>query len=128
METDTKFLQEELEQFRKEKEEVRAIIGQIGGVESAKRHHAINIGFLVIVLALFALDVGHVLGFHVPLPPMFSLALGVFLVSIKIVWMVHTQTKVGHFQFWVLSSIEYRVNDVANRLREIEGMMRADDA
>ena len=43
METDTKFLREELEQFRKEKEEVRAIIGQIGGIESAKRHHAINI-------------------------------------------------------------------------------------
>ena len=122
METDTTFLQEELEQFRQEKEQIRAIVGQIGGVYSRKRDTVINVAFILAIAILFALDLlRHVLEFPVPLPAMFSLELGVLLVSIKIIWMIHKQTKVEHFQFWILSSIEFRLNDVANRIREIEG-------
>ena len=46
--------------------------------------------------------------------------LGILLVSVKIVWMIHKQTKVEHFQFWILNSIEFRLNDLSNRLRSIE--------
>ena len=120
-ETDSISLQKELEQFQKEKEHIRTVIGQIGGVGATKRDRRINVIFIVAVALLFVLDVlRHLLSFSVPLPPMFSLELGVLLVSIKIVWMIHKQTKVEHFQFWILSSIEFRLNDLGNQLRQME--------
>ena len=114
-------LQEELEQFRREKEQIRAILGQVGGVGSAKRDLVVNVAFITALVVFFVLDVlRHVLGLDVPLPAMFSIELGVLMVSTKIVWMIYKQTKVEHFQFWILSSIEFRLNDVAKRVRAVE--------
>ena len=126
-EGDTKHLQEELEQVHREKEQIRALLGQIGGARSAKRDTLINIAFVVAVLALLLLDVlRHLLKLSVPLPAMFSLELGVLLVSIKIIWMIHRQSKVEHFQFWILSSIEFRLNDLAKQTREMDRILRGE--
>ncbi len=38
----------------------------------------------------------------------------------KSIWMMHKSTKVEHFQFWILNSIEFRLNDVAKQLRNLE--------
>ena len=112
---------EELEQFRKEKERIRYLVGQIGGKESQQRDHIINIIFIIALVILFIFDLlRHIFHIPVPLPQMFSLELAVLLVSAKIIWMIHKGTKVEHFQFWVLNSIEFRLNDVAKRIREIE--------
>ena len=120
-EMDPKELMEELEQFRKEKERIRMLVGQIGGKHSQKRDHIINIGFIIAMVILFLLDLlRHMFHIDVPLPQMFSIELAVLLVSIKIIWMIHKGTKVEHFQFWVLNSIEFRLNDVTKRLREID--------
>ncbi len=120
-EMDPKELMEELEQFRKEKERIRMLVGQIGGKHSQKRDHIMNIGFIIIMVVLFLLDIlRHVFHVNVPLPQMFSIELAVLLVSVKIIWMIHKGTKVEHFQFWVLNSIEFRLNDVTKRLREID--------
>lgn len=114
-------LQEELERFRKEKEKVRALIGQVGGKGSARRDKIANIVFLVAIVVLFAVDVTrHLLGIHVPLPPLFSLEIGILLVSIKVIWMIHKQSRVEHFQFWILNSIEFRVTELARKMRNIE--------
>ncbi|MFA7257867.1 MAG: hypothetical protein WC047_09875 [Kiritimatiellales bacterium] len=119
--TDHAVLLEELEQFRKEKERIRMLVGQIGGKHSQRRDHLINIGFIVAMVFLFCLDLlRHLFHIDVPLPQMFSVELAVLLVSIKIIWMIHKGTKVEHFQFWVLNSIEFRLNDVAKHIREIE--------
>ncbi len=120
-EMDPKELMEELEQFRKEKERIRMLVGQIGGKHSQKRDHIINIGFIVAMVVLFLLDLlRHMFHIDVPLPQMFSIELAVLLVSVKIIWMIHKGSKVEHFQFWVLNSIEFRLNDVTKRLREID--------
>jgi hypothetical protein len=118
-------LQNELEQFRKEKEQIRAIVGEIGGKQSAKRDRIINVIFIIAIGSLFALDALHyyVPGFPSLLPELFSIEVAVLLVSIKIIWMIHKQSKVEHFQFWILSSIEYRVNHIAKRLNEIEELI-----
>ncbi len=114
-------LLEELEQFRKEKERIRMLVGQIGGKHSQKHDQYMNIGFIIAIVILFFLDIlRHVFHINVPLPPMFSIELAVLLVSVKIIWMIHRGTKVEHFQFWVLNSIEFRLNDVTKRLREID--------
>ena len=117
----TQSLQEELEQFRREKEQIRAIVGQIGGVQASRRDLVVNVVFIGAIVVLFALDVlRHLLGFHIPLPPMFSIELGVLLVSIKIIWMIYRQGRVEHFQFWILSSIEFRLNDLAKQMRQMQ--------
>lgn len=124
-ESDLKTLQKELEQFRQEKEKIRNIVCQIGGVKATKRDRMINIIFLLSLAALFLLDVlRHFLGIHIALPALFSLELGILLVSIKIIWMIHKQAKVEHFQFWILHSIEFRLNDLSQRFRHIEGRFK----
>jgi hypothetical protein len=118
---DTHSLEEEVEQFRQEKEKIRELVGRIGGTASSKRDRGINLAFITAIAALFILDaLRHLLGWSIPLPPIFSIELGVLLVSVKIVWMIHKQTRVEHFQFWILNSIEFRLNDVAKRMRELE--------
>lgn len=124
---DPKALMEELEQFRKEKERIRHLVGQIGGKHSQKHDHYMNIGFIVAMVILFLLDIlRHVFHINVPLPQMFSIELAVLLVSIKIIWMIHKGTKVEHFQFWVLNSIEFRLNDLSKQIRAIEKTLSAE--
>jgi len=120
-------LLEELEPFRKEKERIRMLVGQIGGKHSQKHDQYINIGFIIAMVGLFLLDIlRHMFHINVPLPQMFSIELAVLLVSMKIIWMIHRGTKVEHFKFWVLNSIEFRLNDVAKRLREIDMKLSSD--
>jgi len=124
---DPEALLEELEQFRKEKERIRMLVGQIGGKHSQRKDNIINIVFIIAMVALFVLDLmRHLFHINVPLPQMFSIELAVLLVSIKIIWMIHRGTKVEHFQFWVLNSIEFRLNDVTKRLREIDKKLSAE--
>ena len=118
---DTDRLQEELAQYRQEKEKIRRLVGQIGGVASSRRDRVMNGMFLVAIGLLLVIDVlRHLLGWNLPLPALFSLELGVLLVSIKIIWMIHRSTKVEHFQFWILNTIEFRLNEISKKISAIE--------
>ncbi len=124
METNSRVLQEELEQYRKEKEKIRDLVGQIGGVASARRDKIFNIIFISAICVLFFMDtLRHLLGISIPLSPLFSVELGLLLVSIKIIWMIYKQAKVEHFQFWILNSIEFRVNAISKQLYEIKAKL-----
>ena len=124
-EEQTEALREEIEHYCSEKERIRNLIGQIGGKASARRDRYVNAVFVLALAVLVTLDIlRHTVHLPVPLPPLFSLELGIFLVSIKIVWMIHRQTKVEHFQFWMLNSIEFRLNDLARQLRELEERLK----
>jgi len=119
-EQETAALAEELRHFKAEKEKIRKLVGQVGGARSAKTERVLTIVFIVIMIALFMLDVmRHVLKIRTPLPPLFSLEIGILLVSIKIIWMIRKQSKVEHFQFWILNSIEFRLNDLGKQIREL---------
>jgi hypothetical protein len=114
-------LQKELVEFQNEKEKIRNVIGQIGGKQSARRDTAINVTFIAIIAALFLMDVlRHIMGLDVPLPPLVSIEVSVLLVSIKIIWMIHKQSRVEHFQFWILNAIEFRLNEMAKQLRRLQ--------
>jgi hypothetical protein len=120
VQTDTDVLQAELEQFRQEKEKVRRLVGQIGGKATAKRDRVINVVFVGAIVILFSLDfLRYIFGLPIPLAPLLSIELGLLLVSLKIIWMIHRSMKVEHFQFWILNSIEFRLNDIS---RKIQGM------
>ena len=120
-EQEIKALQEELEQYRQEKEKINNIIGSIGGKTLNKYDKVYNVVFIVLIGIFFILDIlRHFFNVETSLPPLFSLEIGLLLVSIKIIWMIHKQTKVEHFQFWILNSIEFRVNDISKRINKIE--------
>ena len=113
----------ELEQYRAEKDRIRGVLGQIGGVSTTKRDEIINILFLVIVVLLFVFDlVRELLRLELGgLPHFLSTQLALFIISLKIVWMIHRQTRVDHFQFWILHSIEFQINLISQQLKELEG-------
>jgi hypothetical protein len=120
---DQELLLQELEHYRSEKERIRRILGQIGGAANLKLDRIVNILFLVVVASLFVLDIVREL-LHLAfwgLPHFLSTQLAIFLISLKIVWMIHRQSRVDHFQFWILSSIEFQINMLTRRLEELRG-------
>ncbi|TDT67368.1 hypothetical protein EV215_2046 [Hypnocyclicus thermotrophus] len=108
-------LEKEVKDFRKEKERVRKIIGQIGGKRNLQNDKYINILFLIIVLIVFILG-----GIFHTIPITLSLEIGVFLVSLKVAYMINSQEKVNHFQFWILTSLEFRLNEISKNLKKVE--------
>jgi hypothetical protein len=110
-----KELLEDLEEYNREKEHIRTMLGKIGGKDYSKRDNLINITFLALILILFLLEITT----HF-LPSFVSIEVSVLLVSIKIVWMIHSQQKFNHFQFWILNTLEFRVNDMTRKVRKIE--------
>ncbi len=122
-------LKAELDQFKKEKEKIRKLMGQIGGKNAEKKDRHVNIFFIVAITALALNDLLHqVFGMPTVIPSFFSLEIAVLLVSVKIIWMMHKATKVEHFQFWILNSIEFRLNDVSRQLRTLEKTIAKDHA
>jgi len=115
-------LRKELEDYRKEKEQIRQIIGAIGGAGGDKREKILNFIFVFLLCAIFSSDLLRHFGeFKIPyVTSMLSLEIGVLLVSVKIIWMIHKQTKVEHFQFWILNSIEFRLNAISKKLSQME--------
>jgi hypothetical protein len=123
---DTEMLRQELEHYRSEKERVRRILAQVGGVTSRRRDSLINVVFLSVVLALFALDILREIELlSIPwLPRFISFELALLLVSLKIIWMIHRQSRIDHFQFWILNSIEFQINSIGKRIHELEDRLR----
>ena len=113
-------IEKELEQFKSEKEKIRQIVGRIGGKTTSRNDRLVNITFVSFLVLLFVIDLAHVLGIPVPLSTSFTIILAVLMVSLKMIWMIHKNAKVNHFQFWMLSSIEFRLNDMAKQLKNIE--------
>jgi len=124
---ETEALRAELEHYKTERDKIRNIVGQIGGKTGRRTNGVINVVFLVLVLAAFSFDVlRHTLGWEIPyLPSTLLLEVAILLVSLKIIWMIHAQTKVDHFQFWILNSIEFRMNMVSRRIAELDDAVRA---
>ena len=113
-------LEIELNAYREEKEKIRGIIGQIGGAQSKRTDRILNILFIIVLLSLITVDITrHFVGALAWMPSLFSLEIGVMLVSLKIIWMIHKQAKVEHFQFWILNAIEFRLNEISKKVNEL---------
>lgn len=104
-------LQRELANFEKEKERVRAIIGKAGGVPEFRARLITNIFIAVVailvLISLFLEDQK----WHLLMIEMATVTL-----SIKIIYLMHYQMRVNHFQFWILSAIEWRINEMISMM------------
>ena len=115
-------LKAQLKAYQDERERIKQLMGQIGSSSDVERDKVVNWVFLVLIVLLLAFDLArHFLHWDaIPLPPLFSIEIGVLLVSVKIIWMINRQAKVDHFQFWILNSIEFRLNNVSRQLNEVQ--------
>jgi hypothetical protein len=46
--------------------------------------------------------------------------------SLKIIYLIHSQMRVAHFEFWILSSLEWRINEMMKQLREIRSVVASE--
>jgi len=106
-------LESEIKDFEEEREKVRTIVGKIGGMPT-KTTRLINIIFIGLVLFFFGVSL--VSGGNVRF---MMLELGILLLSIKLVYMLESNMKVSHYQFWILSSLEWRLDKIDRKLRDI---------
>jgi len=107
-------LKKELEHFEKEKERVRAIVGKAGGAPKSqvKLVNALFISILAVsvVISVVADEKWRLL----------MIELATVTLSIKIIYLIHAQMRVAHFEFWILSSLEWRINEVMKQLRQLK--------
>ncbi len=107
-------LKQELEHFQQEKERVRTIIGKIGGVPKFQTK-LINIIFIIIIVVSVAVSI--IGGEELRL---LMIELATVTLSAKIIYMIHLQMRINHFQFWILSSIEWRINETIKHMKQLK--------
>ncbi|MBN1674681.1 MAG: hypothetical protein JXR37_26790 [Kiritimatiellae bacterium] len=115
VEEEIRDLQHEIDHFKKEKERVRRIVGQIGGLPKT-RMRIVNVVFVVLVLACLAVSIVSKL----PKIQLAMVELAVAAVTVKLIVLMNHQVRVTHFQLWILSSLEWQVNEVMKAVRQAD--------
>lgn len=106
-------LKQALEHFELEKERVRAIVGKIGGVPKF-RTKLINALFILIIVGAGVVSI-----FSGEQLRLLMIELTTVMLSVKIIYMIHIQMRVNHFKFWILSAIEWRINEMTVQIKQL---------
>lgn len=106
-------LREELEEFQREKERIRDIVGQIGG--TSKKNQIVNILLIKIMIILLVLG-----GLFNRINPNLAIQVATLFAVAKLIWMFYEAQKASHFQFWILNSLEFRINETYKKVKKIE--------
>jgi hypothetical protein len=107
-------LKQELEHFQQEKERVRAIIGQIGGMPKF-RTKLVNILFIVVIAVSLVISI--IAGDKLRL---LMVEVATVTLSLKIIYLIHCQMRINHFKFWILSSIEWRLTEMRKEIKQLK--------
>ena len=111
--------EEDIKEFLKERDRIREVVGRIGG-KPTKGEKAVNIIFVILVILAFIAALVFE-GF----PRLISIEIGILFVSLKIAYFLSNEAKVNHFEFWILSSMEWRLNDVIKRMDRMEKLLKS---
>jgi len=114
LENELNDLRQALENFQEEKERVRTIIGKIGGVPQF-RTKLINVVFIAVIV--FSVIISVTSGEKWRL---LMIELATVTLSVKIIYLIHCQTRVNHFKLWILSAIEWRINEMMGHIKHIK--------
>ncbi|MCD6413616.1 MAG: hypothetical protein J7L54_05685 [Elusimicrobia bacterium] len=110
-------LKQEMDEFQKEKERVRAIVGRIGGVPTFNAT-VFNIIFGIFILACLVISL-----LSKGTLRLATLELATAALSVKLIYIMHKQAKVNHFELWILSSLEWRINEIRKKLDDLQKIM-----
>jgi len=114
LEEEIKDLRNQLDDFTKEKERVRAIVGQAGGVPTFNTK-AFNIVFFVLVVASLVVSIIAKGTLRLAMSEV-----AIAAISFKLIFLMHSQSRVNHFQLWILTSLEWRLNEMMGEIREMK--------
>jgi hypothetical protein len=112
LENEISDLKQALESFEKEKERVRAIIGGIGGVPRF-RTKLVNAVFVAVIVISVAVSIVAGDKWRLLMIEVTTVAL-----SVKIIYLIHCMMRVNHFKFWILSAIEWRINEMMSHMKQ----------
>lgn len=117
-EQEEKILLDEIKEFEKEKDKIRQLVGNIGGKNNAqvKKVNAILVGMIIVLLFM-----GGVLR---KMSLELTMYLAILLGIIKIIWMLYETKKSTHFQFWILNSLEVKINEINKKISKVEKRTR----
>lgn len=110
--------EQDIREFLKERDRIREVVGRIGG-KPTKGEKAANIIFVILVICAFIAAL-----LFEGFPRLISIEIGILFVSLKIAYFLSNEAKVNHFEFWILSSLEWRLNDVIKRMDRMEKMLK----
>jgi len=74
----------------------------------------INAVFIIVILVSLAISIVGGEKWRLLMIEIATVAL-----SIKIIYLIHSQMRVAHFEFWILSSLEWRINEIMKQLRAL---------
>ncbi len=114
LENEINDLKKELEHFQQEKERVRAIIGQIGGMPKF-RTKLVNTLFIVVIAVSVVISI--IAGEKLRL---LMVEVATVTLSLKIIYLIHCQMRINHFKFWILSSIEWRLTEMRKEIKQLK--------
>lgn len=114
-------LKEDFDEFIKDKEEIREIIGKIGGSNNSQTKLMTTL-FATIVLVILVMGV--ILG---RISTNITLLIIIITAAFKIIWMLQQSSKSMHFQFWILNSLEIRINEIDKRQKKLEKLLQDKD-
>jgi len=99
----------------REKEKIQQAIGSIGGRPRLKTK-VLNVAFVTAVCGAFTASL-----LTSGISRIASIDIGLLLLSLKFAYHLHTEAKVNHAQFWILTTLEDRLLDV---IKELRGLRR----
>ena len=112
---DEKALTEEIEEFRKEKQRIKYIVGEIGGNSEKRQNKIVNM--LLLAIMIVVLIVGVALQ---KIDLVTTLEVAILIGIFKIIWILYENQRINHFQFWILNSLEFRINEIHKKVKKIE--------
>jgi hypothetical protein len=105
-------LSQEIEDFKREKERIRAIVGRIGSAPTFGKK-LLNVLFALVVFGCFLVSFVTHGQFRLPM-----IEIGIMLISVKIIYLLHNNARQMHFMFWVLTSLEWRLNEIVKSINK----------
>ncbi|MHC4914648.1 MAG: hypothetical protein ACYTGB_04070 [Planctomycetota bacterium] len=101
-------LRHEIEHFQNEKERVRKLVSHMGGVPTFNTK-VYNVTFILALVVCFVVSL---VWFEHELIRLAMIEAATALVSLKLLLLMHNQSKVNHLQLWILTSAEWRLNEI----------------
>ena len=99
-------------------QKLQKLIGSFGG-KPTKKDKILNTVFIILVVGLFMMELfwRHRIG-------TLGLDLAVLLVSVKLIYLMHTQARVNHYQFWILTAIEMKTTMMLEQLQQLTAQIQ----
>ncbi len=90
------------------------IVGKVGSVPTFNTK-AFNIIFFTLIIASLVVSIIAKGTLRLAMSE-----LAIAAISFKLIFLMHNQSRVNHFQLWILTSLEWRLNEMMKEIKELK--------